>query len=108
MSKQTAALAGSPHILGPKPLWGHKGFKLPNYLEAVSKGLESAGHSESESIEIAVGVLRRWAAGGGKVSTEVRTASAQAIAEFEKLRVEAAADKPSRKQKLRTALVKGK
>ncbi len=108
MSKQTAALSGSPHLLGPKPLWGHKGLKLPNYVEAISKGLERAGHSESESVQIAIGVIKHWASGGGKVSPEVRQAAAAALGEWEKLKAQAAADKPTRKQKLRTALVKGK
>lgn len=108
MSKQTAALSSTPHLLGTKPLWGHKGFKLPDYIENVAAGLMKSGHSRSEAISIAIGVMKHWASGGGKVSGEVRAAAAKALGEWEKLKAQAAADKPTRKQKLRTALMKGK
>jgi hypothetical protein len=44
------------------------------------------GHDESSAIAIAVGAVKRWARGGGKVSPEVRAAAGKAVAEWEKLK----------------------
>lgn len=91
MSAQTARLAATPSPWGSPSgpgLWGHKGWKLPNYVEQVSKGIMKSGRAatESEAIHMALGVLARWARGGGKVSPEVQAAAAKAIAEFQALR----------------------
>lgn len=85
MSKQTAALSATPHLLGTHGLWGDKKLKLPNYIENIAAALMKT-HGESESIQMAIGICRRWASGQGKVSPEVRAAAAKAIAEFDKLR----------------------
>jgi hypothetical protein len=62
-------------------------------VEQVSKGIMKSGRAatESEAIHMALGVLARWARGGGKVSPEVQAAAAKAIAEFAALRAKAAA-----------------
>lgn len=90
LSAETASLAATPAPLG-KPggpgLWRHKGWKLPNYIEQVAKGIiESGEPDKSRAISIAIGKVRDWAEGKGKVSPEVRAASAKAVAEFEALR----------------------
>ena len=47
-----------------------------------------SGHDESSAIALAVGSVKRWARGGGKVSPEVRAAAGKAVAEWEKLKAE--------------------
>ncbi len=96
MSEKTAGYAATPHPLGPNNLWFKPGFKLPNYVENVVKGLMESGHSRAEAIPMAIGVIRRWAAGGGHVHPEVRAASAAAIAEWEALKARAKSVKSTR------------
>lgn len=114
MSKQSLALASTPHPLGKNPLWHVKGLTLPPYIENIAAALIGAGHTESDAISIAVGVIKRWAAGGGKVDAGTRAAAAKALGEWEKARAEAHATssgKPgssSRSSRLRAALTGGK
>ena len=82
LSANTAAYSSTPFILGPKPLWGKPGFKLPDYIENVAKGLIEDGHDRSTAIQMAIGAIERWKDGGGNVSDEVRAASAKAWAEW--------------------------
>lgn len=96
MSAQTARLAETPSPWGSPAgpgLWHHKGWKLPDYVEQVSKGIMKSGRAttESDAIRMALGVLARWARGEGKVSPEVQAAAAKAIAEFAALRAKARA-----------------
>ena len=86
MSKQTAALSSTHHPLGTHGLWGDKTIQLPAYIQNIAHAMEKAGHSESEAIQMAIGIVRRWASGQGKVSAEVRAAAAKAIAEWDKLK----------------------
>lgn len=44
------------------------------------------GHGESEAHALAVGAVKRWASGKGKVTPVVREASAKALAEWNELR----------------------
>src|ERR1700759_955240 len=87
MSDKTATLAATPAPAG-KPngpgLFHRKRGKLPNYIEQIAKALRRTGKSESEAGAIAILTVKRWAAGGGKVKPEVRTADAAALAEWEK------------------------
>jgi 2'-5' RNA ligase len=94
LSARTPALAVTPSPWGSPSgpgLWKHKGWKLPDYVEQVSKGIRKSGRaaSEAEAIQMALGVLRRWASGGGKVTPEVRAASAKAIADYAALKARA-------------------
>lgn len=89
LSAKTAGYSVTPHKLGPGPLWHTPGLKLPNYIENVAKGLMESGHDRSSAIAIAIGTCKRWAAGGGKVTPEVRAAAAKAIAEWEALKARA-------------------
>lgn len=42
--------------------------------------------SESKAIEMAIGICKRWARGGGNVDANTRAAAAKALAEWEKLK----------------------
>lgn len=46
------------------------------------------GHDEASAHAIAIGAVKRWAAGKDKVHPEVREAAGKALAEWEKLRQE--------------------
>jgi hypothetical protein len=41
------------------------------------------GHDESQAIQMAVGVVKRWAAGEGNVTAKTRAKAAAAVAEWE-------------------------
>lgn len=96
MSAKTAGYAATPHRLGPNNLWNKPGFKLPNYIENVVKGLMESGKSRQDAIPIAIGTVRRWAAGGGNVHPEVVAASKAAIAQWEALKARAKSVKSTR------------
>lgn len=94
LAADSMAKASSPQILGPKPLWKKKGFKLPDYIEHVAHALIAHGHSESEAIAIAVNVVKGWAAGkpmGGekRVHNDTKAAAAKAVAEWTALKAAA-------------------
>lgn len=57
---------------------------LPNYIQHIAHDLmEKRGKSESNAIQIAVGVVKRWCKGGGKVDATTRAAACKASAEWE-------------------------
>lgn len=88
-SEKTAGYSVTPHPLG-KPggpgLWKHKGLMLPPYIQNVVAGIRKGGVPLSKAIAIAISTIKRWAAGGGKVSPEVRAAAAKAVAEWTALK----------------------
>lgn len=90
--KRTAhtAEASSTHVpVGPGELWHDPTIHLPDYIEHVANALRAAGHSESEAVAMAVGIIRGWAAGRashGHVHPDVQAAAAKAIAEWEALK----------------------
>lgn len=69
--------------IGEGKNWVTKVAGLPLYIRAIAHALIRSGHSESEAIQLAVGTVKRWAAGGGKVSAETRARAAKALAEWE-------------------------
>jgi hypothetical protein len=92
LSAQTAGYSVTPSPLG-RPggpgLW-FKGWKLPDYVENVARGIMQGGMADkSMAIATAIAACKRWAAGGGKVTPEVRAAAAKAIAEWEALKAAA-------------------
>lgn len=87
-SAQTAELSILHKPLGTHGLWGDKAAQLPAYIQNIAHALQRDGHAESEAIQIAIGTVKRWAAGGGKVTPEVQAAAAGALAEWEKLKAE--------------------
>src|SRR5690242_16792236 len=75
---------GSPS--GPG-LFHHKGLQLPAYVQHVAHHLVAQGKTESQAIQMAIGIVKNWAAGrngkGGKVHPDVQAAAAKAVAEWE-------------------------
>lgn len=93
MAADSLAKASTPDPLGPGDLWHTPGLTLPPYIQHVAHALVQAGHAKSQAIQIAIGVVRRWAAGGGKVDAGTRAAAVKAVAEFEAARARAKATK---------------
>jgi 8-oxo-dGTP pyrophosphatase MutT (NUDIX family) len=63
--------------------WVNKVGGLPAYIRAVAHAFARQGHSESEAIERAVGVVRNWAEGKQHVTPATRARAVKAIAEWE-------------------------
>ena len=69
--------------------WVEQQGGLPNYICQVARAIARGGKSLDSAIPIAIGTLKRWAAGGTtgkghKVSAAVQARAAAAIAEWEK------------------------
>lgn len=83
---------GSPS--GPG-LFRMKGAQLPAYVQNVARAMLRSGsaHDESSAIQMAIGVIRRWAAGdagkGRKTHPDVQAAAVKAIADWEALKARA-------------------
>lgn len=76
--------ASTPEPVGPHALWKKKGFHLPYYVQHIANDLrEKRGMDESRAIAVALGAVKRWARGGGKVDPTTRAAAAKAVAEWE-------------------------
>lgn len=56
---------------------------LPAFIRAIAHALIRAGHSESQAIQLAVGVVKNWASGQGHVTSKTRAKAAAALAEWE-------------------------
>lgn len=69
--------------IGEKKNWVTDVGGLPAFIRAIAHALIRDGHSESEAIQMAVGVVKNWAAGGGHVKPETRAKAAAAVAEWE-------------------------
>jgi hypothetical protein len=70
--------------------WVARGGGLPAYIQHVAHDLvEKRGKTESEAIGMAVGIIKRWARGGGNVDANTRAAAAKALAEWEALKAKA-------------------
>jgi HK97 family phage prohead protease len=82
---------GSP--AGPG-LFHVKGLELPAYIQHVAHHLLM--HGESNAIEMAVGIVKDWAAGhdghGHQVHPDVQAAAAKAVAQWEAAKAAAHAD----------------
>lgn len=87
-SAKTAGYSVTPHPFSTSKTsnWVARAGGLPAYITNVAHGLLKSGRSESQAIQMAVGIVKRWAKGGGKVSAEVRAAAAKAVAEWEALK----------------------
>lgn len=70
-----------------------RGGGLPDYVRGVAHALLRTGRAktESQAIQMAIGVLENWASGRGKVRPQVRAAAAKAVAEFHALPAKARA-----------------
>lgn len=87
---------GSPS--GPG-LFRVKGLQLPAYIQNVAHALQRSGKPESQAIQMAVGIVKRWAtgtgAGGKRVHPDVQAAAARAVAEWEAAKARARAQSHS-------------
>lgn len=64
--------------------WVAKVGGLPNYIQHVAHGiLRSGAKSVSDAIAKAIGVVKRWARGGGGVDANTKAAAQKAVAEWE-------------------------
>lgn len=74
-------------------LWHHKNMQLPPYVQHVAHHLIAQGMDESRAVEMAVGIVKNWAAGhdghGHQVHPDVQAAAAKNIAEWEALKAKA-------------------
>lgn len=77
----------------PKHNWVTDGGGLPKYLSFIAGQLHKDGKPAGQAIAIALGALKKWSAGQGKVSKVTRARATQALAEWEVLRAKAAASK---------------
>lgn len=82
-AKYDTSPVGKP---GGKQNWVDKAGGLPPFVRAVAHALIRAGHSQSQAIQLAVGVIRRWAAGGGDVSEKTRAKAAATIARWDAMK----------------------
>jgi hypothetical protein len=69
--------------IGEKKNWVTDVGGLPEFIRAIAHALIRDGHSESEAIQMAVGVVKNWASGQGHVKPETRAKAAAAVAEWE-------------------------
>lgn len=67
----------------PKKNWVENAGGLPKYIRMVAHALIRSGKPKDKAISMAIGIVRNWAEGKGKVSPKVRAAAAKAIAEWE-------------------------
>lgn len=69
--------------LGTKGLWGVPGLKLPAGIQHLAHALmRKRGIDRSNAIQMAIGILRNWAAGKGEVTPKTRAAAIKALAEL--------------------------
>lgn len=94
LSGSDASLATSP---GNKDNWveragpGGQGGNLPPYIRKIARGIMKSGKPKSMAIGMAIGTMKRWAAGGNKVHPDTRAKAAAALAQWEALRAKSAA-----------------
>lgn len=76
----------SPFSSSTTSNWVARQGGLNPYVREVAHALVRKGHSESQAIQIAWGVIRNWAEGKGKVSAKVRAGAAAAVADMDRKR----------------------
>lgn len=90
------AKASSPSPLSRSKTsnWVARNGGLPAYIQHIAKALmKERGKSESQAVQMAIGIVKRWARGGGNVDATTRAAAAKAVAEWEALKAKAKAKK---------------
>lgn len=81
------SLAKTP---GKKDNWIEAvGGELPEYICVVARAIGRGGRSTSNAIEIAVGRIKKWAAGIGGVTAATQGKAAAAVAQWEALKARA-------------------
>ena len=96
LAADSLAKASTPEPVGPGELWHKKdkSIHLPFYVQHIANALITSGHSESEAIQMAIGIIKRWAAGstsGGEhhIDAGTKAAARKALAEWEELKARA-------------------
>ena len=91
-SQQTPYLSSHHAPIGHEGLWHTPSKKvpekqqLPAYIQNIRNALMRSGHGEQEAHALAIGAVKRWASGKGKVHPEVRQAARAALAEWDRLK----------------------
>lgn len=81
------SLAKTP---GKKDNWIEAvGGELPEYICVVARAIGRGGRSTSNAIEIAIGRIKKWAAGVGNVTAKTQAKAAAAVAQWEALKARA-------------------
>lgn len=70
--------------IGLGPNWVTRVNGLPLYIRAIAQAQLRSGKTEQEAIRLAVGIVRRWAHGAGKVTPATRARAAAALAEWDR------------------------
>ena len=70
----------------PRSNWVEKAGELPPYIREVARGIERGGHTLSKAIEIAIGRIKKWAAGVGGVKPDTVAKAQAAVAAWEALK----------------------
>jgi hypothetical protein len=67
--------------------WVARAGGLPNYIQHIAHDLvEKRGKSESQAIQMAIGIVKRWCRGGGNVKPDTRAAACKAVAKWEAMK----------------------
>lgn len=93
-SERTPYLSQHHAPIGHEGLWHTPSKKVPEkqqlpalaYIQNIRNALMRNGHDEQSAHALAVGAVKRWASGKGKVHPEVRAAARRALQEWEALR----------------------
>jgi hypothetical protein len=71
----------------PRKNWVENSGGLPPYVREVARSIHNKrGVPLSRAISLAIGVMKRWAAGGGDVTAQTRAKAAKAVAQWEALK----------------------
>ncbi len=62
---------------------------MPEYICRVARGIMRSGRAKQTAIQMAIGRMKVWAAGGGNVKADTRAKAAAAVAEWEKMKMTA-------------------
>lgn len=89
LAADSVAKASIHEPVGVNPLWHHKGWQLPAYIQHIANDLIEHGKSKSHAIAIAVSAVKRWAVGAGNVDAGTKAAAVKALAEWEALKAKA-------------------
>jgi len=85
----TIMLASSSASLdrSPKKNWvENTGSGLPPYVRKIARGVEKSGRPLSQAIAIAIGRIKKWAAGGDGVDADTQAKAAKALAQWNALK----------------------
>jgi peptidoglycan hydrolase-like protein with peptidoglycan-binding domain len=89
MAKDSMVKASTPEPLSRSKTsnWVARAGGLPAYIQHIARDLmEKRGKSESQAVQMAIGIVRNWAAGKGNVDANTRAAAAKAVAQWEALK----------------------